>query len=72
VINTPQDLGVVAQAARRRAGASQSEVALRAGVSRQWIGAFEAGHPRAELAIVLQVLAVLGLETNIEVALETG
>jgi HTH-type transcriptional regulator / antitoxin HipB len=67
IVNTARDVGVVARQARERAGLSQTEVGQRVGVSRQWVGAFEAGHPRAELAIVLQALAVLGLEIGIDV-----
>jgi HTH-type transcriptional regulator / antitoxin HipB len=66
IVNTPGDLGAVARTARRRAGLSQTDVANRVGVSRQWIGALEAGHPRAELGIVLQTLAILGLELLLE------
>jgi HTH-type transcriptional regulator / antitoxin HipB len=68
IVNTARDVGVVARQARERAGLSQTEVGQRVGVSRQWVGAFEAGHPRAELAIVLQALAVLGLEIGVDVA----
>jgi HTH-type transcriptional regulator / antitoxin HipB len=66
IVNTPADLGAIAHQARRRAKLSQTEVGRRVGVSRQWIGALEAGHPRAELAIVLQALAILGLEINLD------
>jgi DNA-binding XRE family transcriptional regulator len=66
VVNTPKDIGVLARQARRRAHMSQTEVGMRVGVSRQWIGALEAGHPRAELEIVLQTLAILGLEVSLD------
>lgn len=66
VVNTPKDIGVLARQARQRARMSQTEVAMRVGVSRQWIGALEAGHPRAELEIVLQTLAILGMEISLD------
>jgi HTH-type transcriptional regulator / antitoxin HipB len=66
VVNTPRDIGVLVRQARQRGRMSQTEVGMRVGVSRQWIGALEAGHPRAELEIVLQTLAILGLEVSVD------
>jgi HTH-type transcriptional regulator/antitoxin HipB len=47
-------------------GLSQAELAGRARVSRQWISAFEAGKPAAELRLVVQLLDALGLRLTLE------
>jgi HTH-type transcriptional regulator / antitoxin HipB len=44
---------------------SQAELAVRADVSRQWISAFEAGRPRAELGLVLRMLYALDLHLEL-------
>lgn len=41
---------------------TQAEAAVEAGVSRQFIGALENGHPGAELAMVMKVGAVVRLK----------
>ena len=40
---------------------SQDQLAARVGVSRKWMGEFEAGQPGAQLRLVLSVLDALGL-----------
>lgn len=50
---------------RRSLKIRQSDVARRAGVSRQWIGALEQGKPTLELGLVLRTLEVLGLEITL-------
>ncbi|HEV7721642.1 MAG TPA: helix-turn-helix domain-containing protein [Iamia sp.] len=66
VVHTAKDVGALLRARRRELGLSQSEVARRADVSRQWLVAAEAGKPTLELAAVLRALAALDL------ALEAG
>ncbi len=62
VFNTPRDAGALVRHARRQAGLSQAQLAERAGVSRQWVIAFEQGKSSAELGLVLRVAAAVGLQ----------
>ena len=50
---------------RRGLKIRQADLALRAGVSRQWIVAFEQGKPTLEVGLVLRTLETLGLEIEI-------
>ena len=67
-VRTPSDLGSVIRERRRRLKLSQQQLASAAGVSRQWLVDVERGKARAELGLVLGVLASLGLR----VALDDG
>lgn len=60
-IDTASDLGQLVRAARTRRRMTQQDLAMAAGVSRRWIVDFEAGKPRAEIGLVLRVLASLGI-----------
>ncbi len=60
-ISNAQDLGRYVREQRRLAGYSQEQLAVRAGVSRRWISAFEAGKPTAEVGLMFQVTAALDL-----------
>lgn len=60
-VATAADVGRLIRAARTRRAMSQAELAAAAGVSRRWLVDLEAGKPRAELALTLKVLAVLGV-----------
>jgi HTH-type transcriptional regulator/antitoxin HipB len=62
LIRSPRDAGAVVRAARQRQQLSQAELALRAGVSRQWVVQFERGKSRAELIVFLRVLEALAIE----------
>lgn len=55
------DLGAGVRAARLARGWTQSELAARVGVGRQWLVGLEKGHDRAELGKVMAVLRALGL-----------
>jgi y4mF family transcriptional regulator len=55
------DLAAAVRGRRRDLGWTQSELALRAGVSRKWVYEFEAGKPAAGLRLILRVLDALGL-----------
>lgn len=62
MLTTVRDLGAAVRQARRDAGVTQQQLAVRAGVSRQWLSGIESGrNPSAELRKVLDVLAALGL-----------
>ncbi len=50
---------------RRSLQIRQADLALRAGVSRQWIVALEQGKPTLEVGLVLRTLETLGLEVAV-------
>jgi HTH-type transcriptional regulator / antitoxin HipB len=64
-----RDLAALAHGRRRELGLSQSEVAARAHVSRQWISEFESGKPSAEIGLVIRLLAALDLYLTVAEAL---
>ncbi len=65
-IRTPDDLALAVRERRRDLGLSQQQLADRLGVSRQWVVALEAGHPRAEIGLVLRALRSLSLRVVVE------
>lgn len=65
-IGTPNELGLLIRARRRELGLTQTALAQRAGVGRQWIVAIEGGKSRAELGLVLRTLASLGLRMSVD------
>lgn len=60
-IRTPLDLGLIIRDRRRKLGLSQSQLAEKAGVGRQWLVAVERGKARVEIGLVLRTLAALDL-----------
>jgi HTH-type transcriptional regulator/antitoxin HipB len=64
-IDSLRDLATAVRARRLDLGLSQEELAARMGVSRQWIGAFEGGRPRAELGLVIRLLHALDLRFDL-------
>jgi HTH-type transcriptional regulator / antitoxin HipB len=65
-INSIRDLAAAARGRRLELGLSQSELATRARVSRQWISEFESGKPSAELGLVIRLLDALGLRLDVD------
>jgi len=65
-VNSIRDVAAAARGRRLELGLSQSELATRARVSRQWISEFESGKPSAELGLVIRLLDALGLRLNID------
>ena len=65
-IRTPLDLGLAIRDRRRKLKLSQTELARKAGVGRQWIVAIERGKSRAELGLVLRTLSALDLPLTID------
>jgi HTH-type transcriptional regulator/antitoxin HipB len=63
--NTPRELGLLVRTRRHDLRLSQQDLANRAGVSRPWLVAVEAGHPRAELGKLLALLGELGLTLDL-------
>lgn len=60
-IRTPLDLGLVIRDRRRKLGLSQTELARKAGVGRQWVVSIERGKSRAEFGLLLRTLSALDL-----------
>jgi len=65
-INSIRDLAAAARGRRLDLGLSQSDLATRARVSRQWISEFESGKPSAEFGLVLRLLDGLGLRLSVD------
>jgi HTH-type transcriptional regulator/antitoxin HipB len=65
-VESMSDVASAVRGRRLDLGLSQSELARRSGISRKWISEFEAGKPRAEFALVLRVLAKLGLSMGLD------
>jgi HTH-type transcriptional regulator/antitoxin HipB len=64
-INSIRDLSAAVRGRRLNLGLSQAQLAARVGVSRQWVGEFEAGKPTAELGLVLRLLHTLDLRLDL-------
>jgi y4mF family transcriptional regulator len=64
-IGTMHDLASAVRGRRRQLGMSQARLAEQAKVSRDWLGDFEGGKRSVELALVLRVIDVLGLEISL-------
>ena len=65
-IRTPLDLGLAIRDRRRKLKLSQTELARKAGVGRQWVVAIEQGKSRAELGLVFRTLTALDLSLTID------
>ena len=65
-INSIRDLVAAARGRRKSLGWTQSELADRAHVSRQWISEFEAGKPTAELGLAIRLLDALDLRLTLD------
>lgn len=68
LLRRPHDLAALFRDGRARAGWSQSELAQRVGVSRQWISLVETGKTSVEFDLVVGVLHVLGYRVRVESA----
>ena len=65
-INSIRDLVAATRGRRKSLGWTQSELADRAHVSRQWISEFEAGKPTAELGLTIRLLDALDLRLTLD------
>ncbi|MBA4342771.1 MAG: XRE family transcriptional regulator [Methylibium sp.] len=65
-LQTIQQLGAAAKAARLQAGEGQAAAAARLGVHVQTIGRIEAGEPGVAIGHVMGLLALYGLSARIE------
>ena len=61
-LRTVRDVGAMVRDRRRAADLSQADLADRAGVSKRWLAALEAGKSGAEMGLVLRTFAALGIE----------
>lgn len=68
LLRRPHDLAALFRDGRARAGWSQSELAQRVGVSRQWVSLVETGKTSVEFDLVVGVLHVLGYRVYLEPA----
>ena len=69
---TPQEVARLVREQRKRRGLSQQMLAELVGVSRQWVIALEQGKPTAELGLVLQALAAIGLRVDVRDRADAG
>lgn len=60
-LRSAEQLGSAIRLKRKEKGLSQSALAERLGVERKWVLRLEAGHPKAEFALVLKALELVGL-----------
>ncbi|MCM2297127.1 helix-turn-helix transcriptional regulator [Rhodoferax sp.] len=66
LIDSPETLGTTVQAARKRLGLTQPQLALAAGVGVRFVVELEAGKPTLRLEKVLSVLHALGGRVLVE------
>jgi len=64
-ISSMRDLAATARGRRQDLGLSQVQLAAKAGVSREWVNAFEGGKTTVEFGLVVRVLDALGLRLDI-------
>jgi len=64
LLRTPKDIGALIRQRRADLALDQKTLAERVGVSRQWVIEIERGKARAELALVLRTLDVLGVRLS--------
>lgn len=62
---TPSEIARAAKAKRMRLGWTQTALARRIGVTRQWVITFERGSARLELGLALRALTALGLGIDV-------
>ena len=67
IIGTPPELGMRVHDRRKALGLSQTNLAERVRVSRQWIAALERGKSSVELGKALKTLRALGLVLDVRV-----
>lgn len=70
-IRTLADLAAAIRARRRELRLKQSDVAAQLGVSRVWISQFENEKARAEIGLVLRLIAALGLAIDLSTEART-
>lgn len=66
IIQTPKELGLAVRSRRKELGWDQATLAHQIGVTRQWVIDIEKGKPRAELALAMRAVRVLGMSLTVE------
>lgn len=64
-LRTTERLGMTIRLKRKEKGLSQNALAELLGVERKWVLRLEAGNPKAEFALVLKTLELLGLRATL-------
>ena len=64
---TIRDVAAIARDRRADLKLSQSQLAAKAGVGRDWVVQFEKGNPTAEWGLVMRVLRELGISIDLQV-----
>jgi len=67
LVRTPAELGALIRDRRKQLHLDQAALAHRVGVSRQWLIDVERGHARAELGLVLRILAALNIRIDADI-----
>ena len=70
ILQNAKELGLAIRSRRKELGWDQATLAKHVGVTRQWVIEIEKGKPRAELALALRALRVLGLSLMVEASPE--
>lgn len=65
LLRRPHDLGTLFREGRARSGWSQTQLAERVGVSRQWISLVETGKTSVEFDLVVSALQALGYALHV-------
>lgn len=60
-LRSAEQLGMTVRLRRKERGLSQSALAELLGVERKWVLRLEAGNPKAEFALVMKALEMLGV-----------
>lgn len=60
-LRSAEQLGMAVRLKRKEKGLSQSALAELLGVERKWVLRLEAGNPKAEFALVLKALELVGM-----------
>ena len=63
-LKTVRDIAAVVKRTRQNLGWTQAELAMRSGVSRDWLIDLEKGKSSVELALVLRTLKTLGIQLD--------
>lgn len=71
-IRSPADLGLAIRAVRRSSRVRIDDLAMTAGVSKQFTSDVEHGKPTAQFGLVLKLLAELGVPLEIDIPEEAA
>lgn len=66
-----RDIAVLVKQERKKCGWTQAELAMRSGVSRDWVIALEKGKPTLELGLVLRTVKALHIRIDAAGSVDT-